>query len=105
MINLKTFTAEHIQSIRGDSKRDPALIERSIFALGLLEALTRAELTISPSSPSLRAHEAIVDAEDSYVQASVLKDSSYITTMYDTEDIAPVSVLEGCEINLTEVFV
>ena len=44
MINPNTFTAEHIQSIRGDSKHDPSLIERSIFALGLLEALTRAEL-------------------------------------------------------------
>jgi hypothetical protein len=44
MIDPITFTAEHIMSIRGQSKRDPALIERSIFALGLLEAIARSKL-------------------------------------------------------------
>ena len=46
----------------------------------------------------------IVDAEDNYIQASVLKDGSYITTMHGAEDIAPVTVLDGCEINLADVF-
>jgi len=46
----------------------------------------------------------IVDATENHVQASVLKDGSYITTMYDAEDIATVTVLKGCEINLAEVF-
>jgi len=45
MINPNTFTANHIQGIRGNSKQDPSLIERTIFALGLLEAIARAELT------------------------------------------------------------
>jgi len=44
MINPNTFTTEHIQNIRGETKRDPALIERSIFALGLLEAISRSDL-------------------------------------------------------------
>lgn len=44
MINLETFTAEHIRKIQEDRQRDPALIERTIYALGLLEALARSEL-------------------------------------------------------------
>lgn len=34
MINPATFTAEHIRNIQQQSKRDPALIERVIFAFG-----------------------------------------------------------------------
>ncbi|HYE82237.1 MAG TPA: nucleotidyl transferase AbiEii/AbiGii toxin family protein [Clostridia bacterium] len=44
MINQTTFTAEHIRSIQQQSKRDPALIERVIFAFGLLEAIARSGL-------------------------------------------------------------
>ena len=44
MIDSKTFSAEHIRNIQSQTKRDPALIERSIFALGLLEAVARADL-------------------------------------------------------------
>ena len=39
MISHETFSADHIRDIQNRSKRDPALIERSIFALGLLEAI------------------------------------------------------------------
>jgi len=46
----------------------------------------------------------IVDPELNLLQAGVLKDGAYITTVYDPEDIAPVAVLEGCEINLADVF-
>ena len=45
MITPETFTEEHIRNIQQSTKRDPALIERTIFALGLLEALARSELT------------------------------------------------------------
>jgi len=38
------------------------------------------------------------------LQAGVLKDGAYITTVYDAEDKAPVSVLEGCIIDLADVF-
>lgn len=44
MINPETFTAEHIRNIQQQSKRDPALIERVIFAFGLLEAIARSGL-------------------------------------------------------------
>lgn len=44
MINPETFTAEHIRDIQQQSKRDPALIERVIFAFGLLEAIARSGL-------------------------------------------------------------
>ena len=44
MINQNSFTPEHIQIIQLESKRDPGLVERVIFAFGLLEAVTRAGL-------------------------------------------------------------
>ena len=44
MIDPRTFTIDHINGIRERDKGDPALIERSIFALGLLEAIHRSEL-------------------------------------------------------------
>jgi len=44
MINPDTFTAEHIRYIHQHSKRDPALIERTIFAFGLLEAIISSKL-------------------------------------------------------------
>lgn len=44
MINQFSFTPEYIGSIQLKSKRDPGLIERVIFAFGLLEAVARAGL-------------------------------------------------------------
>ena len=46
----------------------------------------------------------IVDPDLNLLQAGVLKDGSYITTVFEANDIAPVTVLEGCEINLADVF-
>jgi len=46
----------------------------------------------------------IVDPDLNLLQAGVLYEGKYITTMYEPDDIAPVTVLEGCEINLTDVF-
>ena len=46
----------------------------------------------------------IVDPDASCVQTNVLKDGSYIISMYDETDKAPVTVLEGCEVNLADVF-
>jgi len=45
MIHPDTFTFEHIESIRKQDKSDPALIERAVFALGLLEAINRTGLS------------------------------------------------------------
>ena len=44
MINPETFTADHIRDIQDRSRRDPALIERTIYAFGLLEAIARSGL-------------------------------------------------------------
>jgi len=46
----------------------------------------------------------IVDPESDTLQVNLLSDGNYITKVYDAEDIVPVSVLKGCEINLAEVF-
>ena len=44
MINPDSFREEHIRSLHQKKKCDPALVERVIFAFGLLEALARSEL-------------------------------------------------------------
>lgn len=46
----------------------------------------------------------VVDPETKTVQTHLLKDGKYFTNTYGEEDTAPVGVLEGCEINLKEVF-
>ena len=44
MINEKSFAMEHIESIRNNKRVDINLLERSIYAFGLLEALVRVGL-------------------------------------------------------------
>lgn len=47
----------------------------------------------------------IVDPDTKTVQVSILRDGLYFTRMYaDTEAAAPVEVLEGCTVDLREVF-
>lgn len=41
MIKRETFSEEHIRSLHAQSQRDPILLERTIYAFGLLEALAR----------------------------------------------------------------
>jgi len=41
MLNRSNFTEEHIRKLQRDSKRDPSIIERTVFAFGLLEAISR----------------------------------------------------------------
>ncbi len=44
MISRENFSAEHIRQLQIKSKRDPGLIERSLFAFGLLESLVKVGL-------------------------------------------------------------
>ena len=46
----------------------------------------------------------IVDPDLNLLQAGVLKEGSYITTVYEANDTANVAILEGCQINLSDVF-
>jgi Uma2 family endonuclease len=46
----------------------------------------------------------IVDPDKNTLQANILVNGTYIATMYTDTDVAPVSVLEGCAIDLAEVF-
>lgn len=41
MLSKATFSMDHIQSIKNISEKDPILIERVLYAFGLLEALIR----------------------------------------------------------------
>ena len=41
MLTRDNFTEERIRELQNNSKRDPALIERTIYAFGLLEAIAR----------------------------------------------------------------
>lgn len=42
MLTRENFTEKHIRKLQSESRRDPILIERTIYAFGLLEAITRA---------------------------------------------------------------
>ncbi len=44
MLTRENFSKEHIEELRRDSGNDPSLLERVLFAFGLLEAITRVEL-------------------------------------------------------------
>ena len=46
----------------------------------------------------------IIDPKNETLAVHVLKDGNYITHAYTNEEIVPVHVLEGCTINLSEVF-
>ena len=46
----------------------------------------------------------IIDPESQTVTVYNLENGKYIANNYSDEDIVPVHVLEGCEINLAEVF-
>lgn len=41
MISKETFSEQHIRKLQKDSKKDPGLIERTLHAFGLLEAISR----------------------------------------------------------------
>ena len=44
MLSKYNFTKDHIDKLQNKFKRDPAIIERTIYAFGLLEAITRVKL-------------------------------------------------------------
>lgn len=44
MLAKKNFTKEHIEDLRVKYKRDPALLERTIYAFGMLEAISHVKL-------------------------------------------------------------
>ena len=47
MLSEQNFSLEHIEEVRGSRKVDKTILERSIYALGLLEALARVCAMIS----------------------------------------------------------
>lgn len=49
MLTKENFTEKHIRELERNSKRDPILIERTIYAFGLLEAIIRVEVYLNPS--------------------------------------------------------
>jgi len=46
----------------------------------------------------------IIDPETQSLAVNIQKDSSYITHVYTNKETTPVHVLEGCSIDLSEVF-
>lgn len=44
MLMRENFTEGHIRELQSKSKRDPVLLERAVYAFGLLEAVTRVGL-------------------------------------------------------------
>lgn len=45
MLSQRSFSKEHISSLFQDSRKDPQLIERTVFAFGLLDALASTGLS------------------------------------------------------------
>jgi len=46
----------------------------------------------------------IVDPELKLLQVNILSGKNYIISIYDSDEVAPVQILDGCEINLADVF-
>jgi Uma2 family endonuclease len=46
----------------------------------------------------------IADPDEKTIYANLLQDGHYVTTTYREGEMAPVSVLPGCEVDVTEVF-
>ena len=44
MLSKDNFSKQYIDKLRTKYKRDPALIERTIYAFGMLEAITQVNL-------------------------------------------------------------
>lgn len=44
MLKRENFTEEHIRNLQQISRRDPVLLERAVYAFGLLEALARVDM-------------------------------------------------------------
>lgn len=44
MLKQENFGMEHINRLKGDSSADPAILERTVYAFGLLESLARVKL-------------------------------------------------------------
>lgn len=44
MLKVENFKVEHINVLRGDSSCDPAILERTVYAFGLLESLVRVNM-------------------------------------------------------------
>ena len=44
MLTKENFGIEHINGLRENSRCDPAILERSIYAFGLLESLVRVNM-------------------------------------------------------------
>ncbi len=44
MLTKESFKERHIRMLQKESKKDPALLERAVFAFGLLEAIRRVEM-------------------------------------------------------------
>jgi hypothetical protein len=44
MLTKENFNESHIRMLQKQSKKDPALLERVVFAFGLLEAIRRVEM-------------------------------------------------------------
>jgi Uma2 family endonuclease len=78
------------------------------------------DMIIEILSPSNRRHDTVtklrlyqqtgvreywmVDPDFQTVQVYILENDKYIVSTYSGDDIVPVHVLEGCEINLADVF-
>jgi len=46
MLSKENFTEQHIRELQKMNRRDPILLERTVYAFGLLEALARVKMRL-----------------------------------------------------------
>ena len=44
MLKTENFTLDHIRTLKANSDSDPAILERTVYAFGLLESLVRVHM-------------------------------------------------------------
>ena len=62
MIIRENYGEEHIRELQAKSRRDPQLIERALYALGLLEALTQTGMIVIFKGGSCLLPEGVQEA-------------------------------------------
>ena len=78
MLTKENFNESHVRMLQKQSKKDPALLERVVFAFGLLEAIRRVECRLFLKEHPMRLStdiDIVVEPDtdvDTYIWGSVM---------------------------------
>ena len=122
----KVFLSPFDVRLNGDGDDDDTVVQPDIVVVCDSSKLDKKgcngapDLAVEVLSPSSTKHDRvlkfhayqragvreywIVDPDSKTVSVHILEDGRYVSSAYADTDTAPVHVLDGCTINLTEVF-